>query len=100
MATPSRHLPKPLRAPLRIADRGDSVVQRLGHQVNFLAQVLGAIPHTLKHYRHQTGVLLVDVMWGNGSLIVGGGTIGLLGFMGGAVGASAGMEGEGAPDRA
>ena len=86
MATPSRHLPGVVQAPLWIAERGDSVFQRLGHQVSFLAQVLGAIPHTLKHYRHQTGVLLVDVMWGNGSVIVGGGTIGVLVFMGAAVG--------------
>ena len=82
MASPSQHLPGALRAPWWIADRGDSLFQRLGHQLTFLSEVLGAIPHTLKHYRRQTGVLLVDVMWGNGSLIVGGGTIGVLVFMG------------------
>ena len=98
MASPSRHIPSALRAPLGVVDQGDSVVQRLGHQVSFLAQVLGAIPHTLKHYRHQTGVLLVDVMWGNGSLIVGGGTIGVLIFMGAAVGGSVGIEGYSALD--
>ncbi len=98
MATPSRHLPGALRAPLWVAERSDSMLQRLGHQVSFLAQVLGAIPHTLKHYRHQTGVLLVDVMWGNGSLIVGGGTIGVLIFMGAAVGGSVGIEGYSALD--
>ena len=81
-----------------VAGQGDSLFQRLGHQVSFLAQVLGTIPHTLKHYRHQTGVLLVDVMWGNGSLIVGGGTIGVLIFMGAAVGGSVGIEGYGALD--
>ncbi|WP_431235912.1 MlaE family ABC transporter permease [Mycolicibacterium psychrotolerans] len=98
MSSPSRHIPSALRAPLWIADQGDSLVQRLGHQVSFLAQVLGAIPHTLRHYRHQTGVLLVDVMWGNGSLIVGGGTIGVLIFMGTAVGGSVGIEGYSALD--
>ncbi|QEN15472.1 MlaE family ABC transporter permease [Mycolicibacterium sp. ELW1] len=98
VSSPSRHIPSALRAPLWIADQGDSIVQRLGHQVSFLAQVLGAIPHTLRHYRHQTGVLLVDVMWGNGSLIVGGGTIGVLIFMGTAVGGSVGIEGYSALD--
>lgn len=98
MATPSRHRPGVVRAPLWIAEQGDSVFQRLGHQVSFLAQVMGAIPHTLKHYRHQTGVLLVDVMWGNGSVIVGGGTIGVLVFMGAAVGGAVGIEGYGALD--
>ena len=48
------------------------------------------VPLTLKRYRHQTGVLLVDMIWGNGSLIVGGGTIGVLVFMGAAVGGSGG----------
>ncbi|CNH05413.1 organic solvents resistance ABC transporter permease [Mycobacterium tuberculosis] len=60
--------------------------------------MLGAIPHTLKHYRRQTGLLLVDMIWGNGSLIVGGGTIGVLVFMGAAVGGSVGIEGYGALD--
>jgi phospholipid/cholesterol/gamma-HCH transport system permease protein len=98
ISAPSRHIPGVVQAPLWIAERGDSVFQRLGHQVSFLAQVLGAIPHTLKHYRHQTGVLLVDVMWGNGSVIVGGGTIGVLVFMGAAVGGSVGIEGYSALD--
>jgi phospholipid/cholesterol/gamma-HCH transport system permease protein len=98
MASPSQHLPGALRAPWWIADRGDSLFQRLGHQLTFLSEVLGAIPHTLKHYRRQTGVLLVDVMWGNGSLIVGGGTIGVLVFMGAAVGGAVGIEGYGALD--
>jgi len=98
MASPSQHLPGALRAPWWIADRGDSLFQRLGHQLKFLSEVLGAIPHTLKHYRRQTGVLLVDVMWGNGSLIVGGGTIGVLVFMGAAVGGAVGIEGYGALD--
>lgn len=98
VSAPSRHMPSVLRAPMWVAGQGDSLFQRLGHQVSFLAQVLGSIPHTLKHYRHQTGVLLVDVMWGNGSLIVGGGTIGVLIFMGAAVGGSVGIEGYGALD--
>ncbi|KAA0108961.1 ABC transporter permease [Mycolicibacterium sp. P1-5] len=98
VSAPSRHIPSVLRAPRWVAGQGDSLFQRLGHQVSFLAQVLGTIPHTLKHYRHQTGVLLVDVMWGNGSLIVGGGTIGVLIFMGAAVGGSVGIEGYGALD--
>ena len=98
ISEPSRYLPTALRASWRVAGRGDSLFQRLGHQVSFLAQVLGAIPHTLKRYRRQTGVLLVDMIWGNGSLIVGGGTIGVLVFMGAAVGGSVGIEGFGALD--
>lgn len=98
ISVPSRHRPRVLRAPGWVLARVDGLIQRLGHQVSFLFQVIAAIPHTLKHYRHQTGVLLVDVMWGNGSVIVGGGTIGVLVLMGAAVGASVGIEGYDALD--
>jgi phospholipid/cholesterol/gamma-HCH transport system permease protein len=98
VSLPSRHVPAALRAPGWVIAQADSQVQRLGHQLSFLFQVIGAIPHTMRRYRHQTGVLLVDVMWGNGSLIVGGGTIGVLVFMGAAVGGAVGIEGYGALD--
>lgn len=102
MAAPSRHLPQGLgpvvRVPLWVGAKGASLIESMGHQVTFLAQVLGAVPRTLAHYRRQTGALLVDMTWGNGSIIVGGGTIGVLVFMGAAVGASVGVEGYAALD--
>ena len=70
MATPSRHLPHGLGPPVRISlwavGKTGSLFDALGHQITFLAQVLGAIPRTLVHYRRQTGALLVDMIWGNG----------------------------------
>lgn len=102
MATPSRHLPHGLGLPVRASsatvDAAGSVLERLGHQATFLIEVLGAVPRTLTHYRRQTGALLVDMIWGNGSLIVGGGTIGVLVFLGAAVGGSVGVEGYAALD--
>lgn len=102
MATPSRYVPFRLSGALRVstavAGAPVSLVDRLGHQVTFLAQVLGSIPRTLLYYRRQTGALLVDMIWGNGSLIVGGGTIGVLVFLGAAVGGSVGIEGYSALD--
>jgi phospholipid/cholesterol/gamma-HCH transport system permease protein len=102
MATPSRHLPHGLGPPVRVTwwavGKTGSLFDSLGHQITFLAQVLGAIPRTLVHYRRQTGALLVDMIWGNGSLIVGGGTIGVLVFLGAAVGGSVGIEGYSALD--
>ncbi|MCV7147486.1 MlaE family ABC transporter permease [Mycobacterium riyadhense] len=93
MATPSRHLPPGLATTLRVGDRGGLLFERLGHQATFLALVLGAIPRTVARYRRQTGAILVDMIWGNGSLVVGGGTIGVLAFMGAAIGGSVGVEG-------
>lgn len=102
MTAPSRHLPHGLSAALRASwstvDSSGLLFEGLGHQITFVAQVLSAVPRTLTRYRRQTGALLVDMIWGNGSLIVGGGTIGVLVFMGVAVGSSVGIEGYSALD--
>ncbi|MGV9541272.1 ABC transporter permease [Nocardia beijingensis] len=52
--------------------------QRVGHQAVTFFQALIAIPFVLKHYRREVARLTADVGWGNGSLIVGGGTIGVV----------------------
>jgi phospholipid/cholesterol/gamma-HCH transport system permease protein len=102
MATPSPFVPRGLDSLFRVsrsvADTPGSFVEHLGHQATFMFLVLTAIPRTLRNYRRQTGALLVDITWGNGSLIVGGGTIGVLVFMGVAVGGSVGVEGYAALD--
>lgn len=102
MATPSRYLPHGLatavRLPLAAATRSMSVFERLGHQASFVVLALAAIPRTLTRYRRHIGVVLVDMIWGNGSFIVGGGTVGVLVFMGAAIGASVGIEGYAALD--
>lgn len=65
----------------------------MGHQVTFLLRSVGAVPIAFKHYSKEIWRLLSDVTWGNGAIVVGGGTIGviiLLGIMGGA---TVGIEG-------
>jgi phospholipid/cholesterol/gamma-HCH transport system permease protein len=65
----------------------------MGHQVTFLVRSVGAVPTAFKHYSKEIWRLLSDVTWGNGAIVVGGGTIGviiLLGIMGGA---TVGIEG-------
>ncbi|WP_030172847.1 MULTISPECIES: ABC transporter permease [Actinomycetes] len=65
----------------------------MGHQVTFLVRSVGAVPIAFKHYSKEIWRLLSDVTWGNGAIVVGGGTIGviiLLGIMGGA---TVGIEG-------
>lgn len=52
--------------------------QRLGHQGITFLQAVAAVPFALKHYRKEVARLIADVSWGNGSLIVGGGTIGVV----------------------
>jgi len=95
--TVSRYTP-PGTAPLvrggkRIARVPLGLVEHLGHQLTFVWQVLVAIPHTLRAYRRQTMIVLTDITWGSGNLVVGGGTVSVLVILGVAVGSSIGIEG-------
>jgi len=66
--------------------------QRLGHQAITFFQALAAIPFVLKHYRKEVLRLTADIGWGNGSLIVGGGTIGVVVVLCAFGGITVGME--------
>lgn len=67
-------------------------IDTIGFVARFVFQVLSSIPLTLKHYRPQTIQTITDMTWGRGSVIVGGGTAAVMVVMGGAVGASIGIE--------
>ena len=58
----------PLQAAKEFALAPNRTLQRIGHQIVFLGQALGAIPFTMKHYRREVARLISDVTWGNGSL--------------------------------
>ncbi|MFF0494419.1 ABC transporter permease [Nocardia sp. NPDC004068] len=49
-----------------------------GNQIVFLFRVLTSIPLTLRHYSKEVTRLVADVTWGNGTLVAGGGTIGVV----------------------
>ncbi|MFF2554541.1 ABC transporter permease [Nocardia sp. NPDC058058] len=66
--------------------------QRLGHQAYTFFQAFIAVPFVLKHYRKEVLRLTADVGWGNGSLVVGGGTIGVVIMLCGFAGVTVGME--------
>lgn len=72
----------PLLRPLRLirssAGAPRDWLARVGHQVFFFLRSIGSMPLALKHYPKEVWRLLSDVTWGNGSLIVGGGTIGVV----------------------
>ena len=52
-----------------------------------------SIPLALKHYPKEVWRLLSDVTWGNGSLVVGGGTLGVVLILSAFGGITVGMEG-------
>lgn len=66
---------------------------RLGHMLVFFVRALLAVPVALRHYRAEFVRLLSDISWGNGSLVVGGGTAGVAIVLGVTVGALVGIEG-------
>ncbi|PXX58453.1 phospholipid/cholesterol/gamma-HCH transport system permease protein [Nocardia tenerifensis] len=77
---------------LRTRVRPWGPLDTLGFVLGFCWQVLSSIPFALQHYRSQTMMLITDMTWGRGSIVVGGGTAAVMGIMGAAVGASTGIE--------
>ncbi|MBH0779719.1 ABC transporter permease [Nocardia bovistercoris] len=66
---------------------------RLGHMMTFFVRTAVSIPIALRHYSRESLRILSDVTWGNGSLIVGGGTAGVMIILGAAAGGIVGIEG-------
>ncbi|TLG05297.1 ABC transporter permease [Nocardia cyriacigeorgica] len=67
-------------------------IESTGFVLGFAWQAISAVPYTLMHYRRQTVVVITDMTWGRGSVIVGGGVVPLMLLMGAAMGASIGIE--------
>jgi phospholipid/cholesterol/gamma-HCH transport system permease protein len=61
--------------------------------LHFAGKAIAGIPLVLRSYRNEYTRLLSDVAWGNGSLVVGGGTAGVALVLGIVVGVMVGIEG-------
>jgi len=70
-----------------------ALFMRLGHMFTFFMRALTAIPAMLRHYRAEFLRILSDIAWGNGSIVVGGGTAGVIVVLGAAGGAIVALEG-------
>ena len=93
--TASPYLPfAPLTVPVvRLYRRGTVPIIRLGHMLVFFIRALVAVPLALRQYRGEFLRLLSNITWGNGSIVVGGGTAGVAVVLGMTVGALVGIEG-------
>lgn len=91
MAAP--YYPLHIRQVLRVANPPLHGAMRLGHMAIFFLRALASIPIVLRHYRRELLRLISDITWGNGSLIVGGGTAGIIVVLGASGGALVGIEG-------
>ncbi|MBF6278380.1 ABC transporter permease [Nocardia sp. 852002-20019_SCH5090214] len=67
-------------------------IEAVGFVIGFAWQALSAIPFTLKRYRAETMRTITDITWGQGSIIVGGGTVPMLVVLGLVIGGSVGVE--------
>lgn len=66
---------------------------RLGHMLVFFVRAVLAVPSVLRQYRAEFLRLLSNIAWGNGSIVVGGGTAGVAVVLGFTAGALVAVEG-------
>ncbi|WP_078309087.1 MULTISPECIES: ABC transporter permease [unclassified Mycobacterium] len=89
-------LPTPrvmLRPMVFRADTAMRPLARFGHMITFFLHAFLAIPIVLRRYRREFLRLLSDITWGNGSIVVGGGTAGVVLVLGVTTGALVAIEG-------
>jgi phospholipid/cholesterol/gamma-HCH transport system permease protein len=68
-------------------------VAKAGHMLYFFGRILLATPVTLRRYRREFLRILSDIAWGNGSIVVGGGTVGVALVLGVTAGGLLAIEG-------
>jgi phospholipid/cholesterol/gamma-HCH transport system permease protein len=84
----------PITLPLiRLYRRGKVPIIRLGHLLVFFVRAAVAVPLALRQYSGEFLRLLSNITWGNGSIVVGGGTAGVAVVLGMTVDALVGIEG-------
>ena len=93
MGTPAGFRVPGARPVLAAASAVEVSVARSGHIMYFFGTILLSIPTSVRRYRKEFMRLLADISWGNGSIVVGGGTIGVALVLGATAGALLGVEG-------
>lgn len=88
MAVPATYTLPGTRLLLQAADATGLAVAKAGHMAYFFGRILTSVPAMVHRYRREFLRSLSDIAWGNGSIVVGGGTVGValvLGFTAGAL---------------
>jgi phospholipid/cholesterol/gamma-HCH transport system permease protein len=91
--TVSPYVPAIARPLLRAYRMASGPTIRLGHMLVFFGRAAAGVPTVLRHYRKEFVRLLSDIAWGNGSIVVGGGTAGVAVVLGFTAGALVAIEG-------
>ena len=87
------YLPRGVRPAVQAVENSGDQLARIGHIVTFVIRTVAGIPVVLKRYGREFLRLSSDVTWGNGSIVVGGGTAGVVLVIGAAGGAVVAIEG-------
>lgn len=94
MGTPSTYsaFPRALALVRPLKTAGAGALGEVGQMAVFVGQTIYLLPKTIRLYRKQTFQTMNGMAWGSGSLIVDGGVVSLLLFLGIAVGAVIAIE--------
>ncbi len=92
-AFPHIHIAPVLQPFVRTSQRAARPGIRLGHMLLFFFRAVAGVPAVLRSYRKEFRQLLSDIAWGNGSIVVGGGTAGVAIVLGFTAGALVALEG-------
>ncbi|OBK91103.1 MlaE family ABC transporter permease [Mycolicibacter sinensis] len=93
MAAPTRYQNPGARPVTQAAEAASRTVARAGHLVHFFGRTVVSVPTMMRSYRREMLRLLSDISWGNGSIVVGGGTVNVAVVLGLTAGALVAVEG-------
>ena len=93
MAVPATYQIPGARPAIRAASAAGRGVAKGGHVIYFIGRIVVSAPVMLRNYRREMLRLLADMTWGNGSIVVGGGTLNVALVLGLTAGALVAVEG-------
>lgn len=79
--------------PTRLRNAATDALVSAGDAATFAWRALAAVRYSLVNYRQEVLRQLMDISWGSGAIIVGGGTIGVMVLLAVSAGTSLGIEG-------
>ncbi len=91
--TVSGYVPAVVRPLQKFYRKAEGPLLQLGHMLLFFVRAVAGVPTVFRSYRKEFLRLLSDVAWGNGSIVVGGGTAGVAVVLGFTAGALVAIEG-------
>lgn len=93
MATPTTYQVPGVGPVIQSADAAARAVAKAGHVIHFFFRTVVSIPAIIRDYRREMLLRLSDIVWGNGSIVVGGGTFNVSVVLGITAGALVAIEG-------